>query len=421
MRTTTIAALSVLALAPVSLTVLTTTTAAAAAPTCYGQPATIVGTDGPDRLVGTPRADVIVGLAGNDRIEGMDGNDRLCGNDGGDVVYGGAGDDRMGGGRAAMSSNDPPQVMTPNRLRGGPGDDIMDPGLDVRANEESGGHETVAIVDYSSSSHAVKFDLATGVVDNGDRIVARPYLRLLGTDSDDTLLGSSHPEGLEGGRGNDLLAGRAGNDDLQAEESQQTATDNDRLYGGGGNDLLVSQRPKDVVVGGDGDDTLGTSAPGRVDGGPGGDVMSMELPNSAAVGDVLCGAGGDDIELFAFAPDVSPRWLLGVDAPAERLTYGPRVSGRISDCEHYSLVGVDARYRFEGTGVAETIYANDRYEGWPGGPLVASLRGGDDVVFGSRAGNDRIDLGAGNDRVNSRRSSVCFNWERGYCGGESRP
>ena len=71
--------------------------------------------------------------------------------------------------------------------------------------------------------------------------------------------------------------------------------------------------------------------------------------------------------------------------------------------------------------MAETIYANDRYEGWPGGPLVANTRGGDDFVFGSRDGNDRIDLGAGNDRVNSRRSSVCVNWERGYCGGESRP
>ena len=37
-------------------------------PTCFGMPATIVGTEGDDELVGTPGPDVIVGLDGNDDI-----------------------------------------------------------------------------------------------------------------------------------------------------------------------------------------------------------------------------------------------------------------------------------------------------------------------------------------------------------------
>lgn len=42
-------------------------------PTCKGQDATIVGTDGNDNLVGTSNRDVIVGLGSNDHISGLGG------------------------------------------------------------------------------------------------------------------------------------------------------------------------------------------------------------------------------------------------------------------------------------------------------------------------------------------------------------
>ena len=47
--------------------------------TCFGEPATIVGTSGDDNLTGTANNDVIVGLAGDDFIDGLDGDDKLCG------------------------------------------------------------------------------------------------------------------------------------------------------------------------------------------------------------------------------------------------------------------------------------------------------------------------------------------------------
>lgn len=72
--------------------------AQAAAPLCFGKPATIVGTVGSDSLTGTDGPDVIVGLGGNDRIYGRRGADRICSDSGSDRVYGGSGNDQIAGG-----------------------------------------------------------------------------------------------------------------------------------------------------------------------------------------------------------------------------------------------------------------------------------------------------------------------------------
>ncbi|CAG0992925.1 hypothetical protein GPROT1_03181, partial [Gammaproteobacteria bacterium] len=66
--------------------------------TCFGLPATVIGTDGNDVLNGSPRDDVIVGLGGNDVINGLGGNDVICGGDGNDILAGGAGNDRLDAG-----------------------------------------------------------------------------------------------------------------------------------------------------------------------------------------------------------------------------------------------------------------------------------------------------------------------------------
>ncbi len=51
----------------------------AAAPRCGDLPATIVGTDGPDRIRGTDGDDVIVARAGADHVTAGRGVDRICG------------------------------------------------------------------------------------------------------------------------------------------------------------------------------------------------------------------------------------------------------------------------------------------------------------------------------------------------------
>jgi len=65
---------------------------------CGGKPATIVGTEGPDRLVGSRAKDVILGDLGDDVIIGKGGKDKLCGEEGRDKIKGGKGRDFCDGG-----------------------------------------------------------------------------------------------------------------------------------------------------------------------------------------------------------------------------------------------------------------------------------------------------------------------------------
>jgi len=85
----------------------------AAARTCMGLRATILGTGGVDTIHGTRGADVIVALAGADIIRGRGGNDTVCGGSGADRIRGGAGSDRIRGGIGA------------DRIRGGTGNDRL--------------------------------------------------------------------------------------------------------------------------------------------------------------------------------------------------------------------------------------------------------------------------------------------------------
>jgi extracellular elastinolytic metalloproteinase len=91
-------------------------------PTCLGQPATKVGTNGPNTITGTGGADVILGLGGNDKINGKGGKDVICGGSGNDTLTGGPGLDKLDGGSGAdvLYTRDSVKELT---IRGGPGTD----------------------------------------------------------------------------------------------------------------------------------------------------------------------------------------------------------------------------------------------------------------------------------------------------------
>ncbi|HEY5988144.1 MAG TPA: hypothetical protein VIV12_17485 [Streptosporangiaceae bacterium] len=72
--------------------------AQAAVPTCFGKPATIVGTNGNDSIRGTSLPDVIASLGGADLVHALAGNDLVCGGDGSDIVFDGYGSDAIDGG-----------------------------------------------------------------------------------------------------------------------------------------------------------------------------------------------------------------------------------------------------------------------------------------------------------------------------------
>jgi Ca2+-binding RTX toxin-like protein len=85
-------------------------------PTCKGQPATIVGTNGSDVRKGMPGKDVVVGLGGNDKLSGLAGNDLICGGAGKDTLNGGKGNDKLYGQKGK------------DTLKGGPGKDQLNGG-----------------------------------------------------------------------------------------------------------------------------------------------------------------------------------------------------------------------------------------------------------------------------------------------------
>ena len=109
-------------------------------PSCKGNPATIIGTNGhdhnplsglndelsgDDQLRGTPAADVIAALDGNDEVSGLSGNDVICSGAGNDTLEGGKGNDTLKG----RKGNDRLSGQSgKDTLKGGPGQDTLQGG-----------------------------------------------------------------------------------------------------------------------------------------------------------------------------------------------------------------------------------------------------------------------------------------------------
>ena len=135
-----------------------TASAKAAAASCRGVPATIVGTAADDLLTGTPGPDVIAGLEGDDILIGVDGDDRICGGTGSDRLAGGAGDDQLFGEKDGLDYSS--GGLAGDALWGGPGDDLMNPGRGGKPDDYWGSYHPLR---FSGSPVGVHVDLSTGV------------------------------------------------------------------------------------------------------------------------------------------------------------------------------------------------------------------------------------------------------------------
>lgn len=108
--------------------------AAAAAATCKGKQATLVGTNGSDTIRGTGKRDVIAALKGKDKVSGLAGNDLVCAGAGKDKVNGGAGNDKLLGqkGNDTLKGGKGKDTLKggagKDTLKGGPGKDKLNGG-----------------------------------------------------------------------------------------------------------------------------------------------------------------------------------------------------------------------------------------------------------------------------------------------------
>jgi Ca2+-binding RTX toxin-like protein len=200
-------------LAVLALVSFAPATAKKPTPSCDGQTATILGTDGNDVIPGTPGNDVIVGLRGSDTINGDLGNDVICGGKGNDTLSGHGGDDRLFGQQGA------------DLLDGGVGGCCARPANEGNDFLSGGqGRDQLDTADFLSTASMLHGN------QGNDELNVWAGGSAFGGNGDDTLFQFTGDATLNGGNGKDDI--RDGADGAPME----TVT----LLGGNGGDMLLS-------------------------------------------------------------------------------------------------------------------------------------------------------------------------------------
>lgn len=410
---------------------------AAPAPTCFGERATIVGTDGEDTLEGTDDRDVIVGLGGIDEIVGRGGNDLICGGDNPLLFYpedddeprlewvlGGSGDDRIDGGAGLdmVAGGAGADV-----LLGGPGQDQVQggPGGDRSFGQDGDDYFQEGVSERSSGSDD---DLSIG--GPGRDHITDHY-------GSDRVQGNSGRDYLIGGGGDDRLTGGAGDDLLAAGEGD------DRSSGGSGYDLANytsdfgsgPERARAVRVNlargvavGYGTDAL-SDIEGALAGAASDTLIGDEGPNLFLVGvpyareshDLVRGRGGSDTITFAghhytgsccypVHVDLSENYAMWLDpyrqTPSDVRVFG--VENVVGSDDSDVLIGDNHDNRLSALGgvdliagrggsdvILGSIGGSPEYPEWEDDTLRGD--GGDDVLRGG-VGDDDLQGGSGRDK-----------------------
>ncbi len=230
--------------------------------------------------------------------------------------------------------------------------------------------------------------------------LSAPGLLIVGTVENDTLVGSSADDQINGREGSDSLSGGAGDDTLWGGGHW------DRLQGEAGDDVLVSGGVGGWLEGGDGNDRLFSDAQyGRLVGGAGDDVIHGKFDERIDAGEghdyvvvdtatqVALGAGDDFL--------VVHRRALSVTDPGGRNTmYG----GEYGDA--FSVSGVNTVFGRGGNDSIESYGGDSVLDGGDGADRVVGYGGsncfigglGDDILI-AHDGLDLLDGGAGDDRI----------------------
>ncbi len=291
----------------------------------------------------------VQGAAGKDTIFGSGFSDALSGGDGDDSLDGGAGDDSLDGG------------LNNDTLTGGFGTDSLD----------GGDGTTDVLTEFSAANLTLTaFDLTR----SGD------------ADDTDEFLGIERAMLLGGGAANVF----------DASEATIPVT----LFGGGGNDLLVSGSQSDFIDGQAGDDTI--------TGGNGNDSLAG-------------GTGNDAFRDIAYTDVVTGQTrtitltntLLSVKQGTTTLASDSLSGFEVADLTGGAMRDIINAAAFTNTGVV-TISGgggNDVITGTEGADMVFTLSGADSIVGGG--GGDTIFAGNGNDTIIGGNGADNLNGQNG--------
>ena len=376
-------------------------TAQAAAVTCAGLKATIVGNDKGNTITGTPKRDVIAARGGNDTIRGLAGNDVICGGEGADTIVGGEGDDKLYGESDLLRIDQFGRVVKRgDTISGGLGNDLIDLGYDPRPGSEGTVTELDGVSYYAAPAPVVVDFRSSRTVpiaaDGSDTVTGYDGgIRVIGSPLNDTIKGTNSRDVIAGRGGDDTVFGRGGDDFLSA-DAPGTAG-NDRLYGEAGDDGFLGTVGIDTFVGGSGSDEMRTTSESHQvwRGGSGSDAMTFPIPVES--GFVVKGYGGQDKLRIVANSNPALKPTLRIDQLKK---------STIRDLQPYTLEGkitgfsdvvLPARTSsiFKGSNDSEIITANPDYR------VQIYGRGGADVMTGSDE-PDRLDGGKGFDIARGR-------------------
>jgi Ca2+-binding RTX toxin-like protein len=338
------------------------------------------GTDLSDTITMLGGNDTVGGRYGNDLIDGGVGNDRLDGDQGADTLIGGDGNDTLDGGLGL------------DHVSGGAGDDAIVFSGDGDVIDGGAGYDT--LVFYNTDGRPlVDLDarllprdgtiLLNGQKGTGLEMIEQ-RLGQLGEGDDRFLLGQLWSAGLE-------LYGGAGDDQIMS------GNGNSQLTGDAGNDVLTSFNGDDQLAGDDGDDQLsGGSGRDLIDGGAGDDVLDGgkgddELYAGGGINRLNGGAGND----FLFSNGLQAGTVLDGGTGQDRLTMtesASAVSLRLTAKGDASQVG-------DGLATVKNIEAADIQFSKFDDVLTVEAGLKVNVVANGLAGDDRLVAGAGTDKL----------------------
>ncbi|QDS90969.1 Bifunctional hemolysin/adenylate cyclase precursor [Rosistilla ulvae] len=206
------------------------------------------------------------------------------------------------------------------------------------------------------------------------------------TDGNDHQVGSDNADVFDAGAGDDKIEGGAGNDKLNGGDG------NDVIDGGKGNDVIDGGKGNDTLVGGDGNDKIeGGDGNDHIDGGAGADTINGGDGNDKIDGgdgnDRISGGAGDDVIEGGAGNDV-----IDGNEGNDTLTGGEGSDTLRGGKGNDVIDGSDdaTRDTLNGDAGDDKIIAgkND----------VANGGAGDDVII-AKAGNVKVNGGAGNDTL----------------------
>ncbi|MDX8348802.1 calcium-binding protein [Cognatiyoonia sp. IB215446] len=362
---------------------------------------TIVSDDnGSGAVGGTRHTDVILGGDGNQILSGQGGDDTLIGGAGVDTLRGGSSSNQSSNGNDTYvwAMGDGNDIVEDRGWTATETDtlrltDVASDGVSLHREEgqddlivtilQTGEQIKVLFQHHSSyDGHGIEaIAFADGVVWSHDEIYAQTTVSdnngngvVDGTRHKDVILGGDGDETLKGLTGNDYLYGEAGNDRLEGGDGS------DHLFGGDGNDILTGGNGDDKIQGGAGDDYVYSgTGDDWVDGGDGVDTFDNSVFNTHTEVNLQTGV------LYS-----SGSWGNSVEI----------------------LLGIE---NYIGTQAGDNIYgssADNMLDGQAGDDALEGLDG-DDVLKGGD-GADTLDGGLGDDRLVGGSGNDTYVYKRGY-------